>query len=141
MTPARCAASAFSFRPPIGSTCPVSVSSPVIATSSRTGRPVTSDISAVAIVIPALGPSLGIAPAGTWMCRSWVANQSSGRSGVPAHVGQRRLRGLLHHVAELTGDRQLALARHRGRLDEQHVAADRRPRQPGGHARLGACAA
>ena len=39
LMPARCAASAFSFRPPIGSTWPVSVISPVIAMSSRTGRP------------------------------------------------------------------------------------------------------
>lgn len=78
--PSRCAASAFSFSPPIGSTSPWSVTSPVIATSARTVRPVRSETSAVTIVTPALGPSLGIAPAGTWMWRSWVANQSSGRS-------------------------------------------------------------
>ncbi len=41
--PARCAASAFSFRPPMGSTLPVSVISPVIAVSERTGRPVKSE--------------------------------------------------------------------------------------------------
>ncbi len=68
--PARCAARAFSLRPPIGSTWPVSVISPVIATSLLTGVPVTSEQIAVAIVTPADGPSLGIAPAGTWMCRS-----------------------------------------------------------------------
>src|SRR4051794_6424238 len=79
--PLRWAASALSFRPPIGSTCPVSVISPVIATSSRTSRPPSSEASAVAIVIPALGPSLGIAPAGTWMWMSCVRNQSDGRSG------------------------------------------------------------
>ncbi len=77
----RWAASALSFRPPIGSTCPVSVISPVIATSSRTWRPVSSETSAVAIVIPALGPSFGIAPAGTWTWTSWYLNQSVGRSG------------------------------------------------------------
>jgi uroporphyrinogen-III decarboxylase len=33
-------------------------------------RPVSSDVSAVKIVTPALGPSLGTAPAGTWMCTS-----------------------------------------------------------------------
>ena len=81
LMPLRCAASAFSFRPPIGSTWPVSVISPVIATSRRTGRPDSSDASAVAIATPALGPSLGIAPAGTWMWMSWCANQSSSRSG------------------------------------------------------------
>ena len=42
----------------------MSVISPVIATSERTGRPVISETSAVAIATPALGPSLGIAPGG-----------------------------------------------------------------------------
>ena len=79
--PLRCAASALSFSPPIGRTWPVSVISPVIASASRTWRPVSSDSSAVAIVIPALGPSFGIAPAGTWMWMSWVRNQSDGRFG------------------------------------------------------------
>ena len=73
-----------------------------------------------------------------WM--SWVANQSSaqlGRQlvGVPADVGQRRLGRLAHHVAELAGDRQLALAGHGARLDEQHLAADRGPGEAGGDAR------
>ena len=78
---ARCAASAFSLRPPIGRTCPVSVISPVIATLSRTGRAVMSDTSAVAMVMPALGPSFGIAPAGTWTWMSCSANHVSSRSG------------------------------------------------------------
>ncbi|CNO10808.1 Uncharacterised protein [Mycobacterium tuberculosis] len=41
-------------------------------TSERTWRPVAIDTSAVTIVTPADGPSLGIAPAGTctWMRRS-----------------------------------------------------------------------
>src|SRR5829696_1097090 len=56
---------------------------------------------------------------------------------VRAHVGQRRLRGLLHDVAELARDREPPRAGHRARLDEQHVAADRRPRQARGHAGLG----
>src|SRR3954463_15243476 len=79
--PLRWAASAFSFSPPIGSTCPVSVTSPVIATSSRTQRPLMSEASAVVIVMPALGPSFGVAPAGTWMWMSWPANQSSPSPG------------------------------------------------------------
>ena len=72
--PARCAARIFSLRPPIGSTRPRSVISPVIATSLFTGVPVSAEISEVAIVTPAEGPSLGIAPAGTWMwmsCFAW----------------------------------------------------------------------
>ena len=78
--PRRCAASAFSFRPPIGSTCPLSVISPVIAVSERTGRPVTREAIAVAIVMPALGPSFGMAPAGTCTWRSCSANQPAGCS-------------------------------------------------------------
>src|SRR2546426_247632 len=69
-TPARTAAVSFSLRPPIGSTRPRSVSSPVIATSWRAGRRHSSDASAAAIVIPAEGPSFGTAPAGTWRCTS-----------------------------------------------------------------------
>ena len=60
-----------------------------MATSSRTGQPEISDISAVAMVIPALGPSLGIAPAGTCRCRSCLANQSSGSSGASSAAWER----------------------------------------------------
>src|SRR6266571_3017750 len=69
-TPARAAAVSFSLSPPIGSTRPRSVSSPVIATSWRAGRWHRSDASAAAIVIPADGPSFGTAPAGTCRCTS-----------------------------------------------------------------------
>src|SRR5579884_3053073 len=48
-----------------------SVISPVIATSFRTGRPVSAEASAVAIVMPADGPSFGTAPAGTCTCTSY----------------------------------------------------------------------
>ena len=67
--------------PPTGSTRPRSVHSPVIAVSDRTRRPESSEVSAVNMVTPALGPSLGTPPAGTWMCRSsssrWVASTPS----------------------------------------------------------------
>ena len=56
--------------PPTGSTRPDSVISPVIARSPRTGRPVSSDASAVTMVTPAEGPSFGMAPDGT--CR-WIS--------------------------------------------------------------------
>src|SRR3712207_2484157 len=46
-------------------------------------------------------------------------------------------RRLAHHVPHLAGNGQPALARHRARLDEQHVAAPRRPREAGGHAGFG----
>ena len=77
------------------------------------------------------------------MWTSCFSNQSSGSAelaGVRAHPRERRLRRLLHHLAELPGDRQLALARVRGRLDEEHVAAGRRVREPGRDARLPRCA-
>ena len=63
--PARCAAMTFSLTPPISSTLPRKVISPVIATSRRTGKSVRDDMTAVAIAIPADGPSLGTAPSGT----------------------------------------------------------------------------
>ena len=78
--PARWAASSFCFTPPIGSTRPVSDTSPVIATSDRTSRPDSSEASAVVIVTPALGPSLGTAPAGTWMCTPRSFRSATGSS-------------------------------------------------------------
>ena len=49
---------------------PESEISPVMAMSPRTGRRVSSEASAAAIVTPADGPSFGIAPDGT--CR-WIS--------------------------------------------------------------------
>ena len=49
---------------------------------------------------------------------------------------QRGPRRLFHHVAELTGQRQRAGARHARRLHEEHFAADRRPCEADGHARI-----
>jgi hypothetical protein len=64
-TPLRLAASTFSLMPPTGSTWPVSVISPVMARLGRTRRSVSMESSAAPMVMPADGPSLGIAPAGT----------------------------------------------------------------------------
>ena len=64
---ARRAAITFSFTPPIGSTCPVRVNSPVMAIFLSTGFWIIIDSRAVAIVTPAEGPSFGVAPAGTWI--------------------------------------------------------------------------
>ena len=63
--PARLAANIFSLIPPTGRTFPLQVISPVIAIPFFTLRFVSADTSAVAIVIPADGPSFGIAPSGT----------------------------------------------------------------------------
>jgi hypothetical protein len=57
--------------PPTGYTRPDNVISPVIAMSPRTGRPVSSDASATAMVTPADGPSFGMAPDGT--CK-WISD-------------------------------------------------------------------
>ena len=51
----------------MGSTRPRRVISPVIATFWRTGIDVRALTSAVTSVTPALGPSLGTAPSGTWI--------------------------------------------------------------------------
>ena len=45
--------------------------------------------------------------------------------GVGADPGERSLCGLLHHVAELTRDRQPALSGIRRGLEEENVATDR----------------
>ena len=55
----------FSFKPPIGSTTPLRVTSPVIATSLFTGISVIADTIEVTMAIPADGPSFGVAPSGT----------------------------------------------------------------------------
>ncbi len=68
--PPRCAAIIFSLSPPIGSTRPRSVISPVMATFERTGTRTSAEAMAVAMVMPAEGPSLGVAPSGTWMWMS-----------------------------------------------------------------------
>ena len=49
----------------MGSTRPRSVISPVIATSFLTGMRASAEIMVVAMVMPADGPSLGMAPSGT----------------------------------------------------------------------------
>ena len=123
--------------PPIGSTLPRSVISPVIATSRRAGIRASAEISAVASVMPADGPSFGIAPSGMCTCTSRRRLKSFGDAellGARAHVAHRRLRRLLHHVAELAGERQPAAAGHERRFGDENLAADFGPRQAGGDA-------
>ena len=139
LMPARCAARNFSLMPPTGSTSPRSVISPVIATSLRIGLLVSSDAIAMNIVTPADGPSLGIAARRNVDVDVGLLEEvllETQPLGARADERQRRLRRLLHDVAELAGQHQLPLAVHLGRLDEQDVAAHRRPREPGRHARL-----
>ena len=70
LMPPRRAAKSFSLRPPMGNTSPRRVISPVIATSDLTGILVNTETSAVHMATPALGPSFGVAPSGTWICTS-----------------------------------------------------------------------
>ena len=74
--PARFAARIFSLIPPTGSTLPRRVISPVMAMWSFTFRLVNDDANDVTIVMPADGPSLGIAPSGTCICTLVVSNTS-----------------------------------------------------------------
>ena len=104
-------------------------------------RPVSRLTSAVVIVMPADGPSFGIAPAGT--CR-WSAPRVAGAVdaelvGVRPHVRQRDVRRLLHHVTELSGQRELAVSSRVARqaegrrLDDEHVAAGAGDGEAGRH--------
>ena len=58
--------------------------SPVIATALFTGVCVSAEISEVAMVTPAEGPSLGIPPAGTWIWMSCFAWKSGSMPGISA---------------------------------------------------------
>ena len=78
--PARLAPSTFSFTPPMGRTLPVRVISPVMAMSCRTGTSVRAETKALTRATPAEGPSLGMAPAGTWM---WMSDLSNFSRGMP----------------------------------------------------------
>jgi hypothetical protein len=110
--PARWAASTFCFTPPMGSTLPCRVISPVMPTLGFTTLPVSRLTSAVVMVTPADGPSLGTAPAGTCTCTAapWRPGRRPARLGVRADVGQRDAGRLLHHVAELAGEGERGLA-------------------------------
>ena len=89
--------------------------------------PVSAETIAVAMVTPADGPSLGMAPAGTWMWRVCFSNCSRAMpsvGGVRPDPGQRRASGLAHHVAQLAGEDEVLLALHHRDLDGDDVTAD-----------------
>ena len=74
------AANIFSLIPPTGNTFPLSVISPVIANLLLTLFCVSKETKDVNMVIPALGPSFGVAPSGTWM---WILYFSNGNFSNP----------------------------------------------------------
>ncbi len=64
------------------------------------------------MVTPADGPSLGMAPAGTCTCRSFWCEEGrvdAERRGLRADVADGGARRLLHDVAELAGQDDLAV--------------------------------
>ncbi len=143
--PARWAPSTFSFTPPMGSTRPRGAGSPpVMARSPRDRRRDERALSrARAMVTPAEGPSLGMAPAGTWTWIVLAHEPFAGHAelgGAGAGVRERRAAALLHHLAELAGEHEVALAREHAGLDVHDVAAGLRVIHPGRHARLLAAA-
>src|SRR5688572_32258200 len=70
------------------------------STSFRTGLRVSADTSAVASVMPADGPSFGMAPSGTWICtRSEEHTSESSHSQISYAVFC--LKKKIHHGAFL----------------------------------------
>jgi hypothetical protein len=119
----------------MGSTRPRSEISPVIATSPRSGTPVSALTRAAAMVIPALGPS--------WASRRRAgarARRSPGRTpgrcqraGARAHPAHGGAGALLHHVAERAGELHAPPARDHAHLDLEQLAAGGRVGEPVGH--------
>jgi hypothetical protein len=143
--PARTAPSTFSLTPPIGSTRPRSVISPVIATSCAPAGPTSRSRPAPSPSRrpPTARPSGSRPPARGRGPRSSRGGPRDPSDRVRRRVRQRGARRLLHHVAELAGEdeRHVALAAHLHllvvsracapcsadrRLDEHDVAAHRR---------------
>ena len=122
----------------MASTLPVRVISPVMATSRLAGASVRSDTRAVTMVMPAEGPSFGMAPAGTWIWMTHVLESL----GVDAEVSE-LLASTKERAARadsfITSPREpvrisLRLARHAGGLDEEDIASGLGPGQAGHHA-------
>ena len=102
--PWRCAASSFSFKPPMGSTLPRTVISPVMAMSPRTGMLVSALLMLVAMVMPADGSVLRDRAFGNVQVDVEVPVEIARQSEVCArltNVAHGRLRRFLHHVAQL----------------------------------------
>lgn len=93
----------FSLMPPTGRILPVRETSPVMARFWRTGRSMARESSAVTMVQPALGPSLGVAPCG----RGEAVGGGSGAGGclepdVRGHDGMGLTSGTCRWMCEVT---------------------------------------
>ena len=111
--------------------------SPVIATSLRTGIPVSIDVSATNIVMPALGPSLGMAPpereCADLLCRGSVRRCQSCLARLRTYDVAVCADSFITSPSCPVSVR-LLFARHPCRFNKQDVSADGRPRKSGGHA-------
>jgi DNA mismatch repair protein MutS2 len=116
LMPARCAARTFSLRPPMGSTRPRSVISPghrhVVPDADpgeeRDERREHRDARARAVLRHRAGGDVDVEVA---LVEEVLRDAPA--VGVGAHVAERGLGALLHDVAELTRERELAACRHR----------------------------
>ncbi len=105
LSPARCAASTFSLMPPTGNTCPRRVISPVMARSARMRRPVSNDVKRGRHGHAGAGAILWLRARRHMQVDIALVEDSlviTQLLGVAAHIGQRRLRALLHHITQLT---------------------------------------
>ncbi len=112
--------------------------SPVIATSASTGmsarrrhdRRCHRDTGRGAILGDGAGRDVDV----QILLRQEVRGNSELGRALP-DVAEGGASGFLHHVAQLAGQYELAVARHQRRFDEEHVAAGLGPRDTGRHAR------
>ena len=75
-----------------------------MATSAAREYPVSAETSAVHIPTPALGPSLGVAPSGTWIWTSQILMEilvDAEHVGAASNHRHGRLDRFLHDVAKL----------------------------------------
>ena len=142
LTPARCAASSLLFSPPMGSTRPRSVISPVMARSRRTGSPGEQaghgggHGHAGRRAVLGGRPRRNVDVHGLLLEDGRVDPELLGPCPDVAQPGARRL---LHHVAQLAGQDEVVLAVHPSRLDLHDVATGVADHQAGGHADLVLC--
>ena len=132
--PPRCAASSFSFKPPIGSTCTTQrdLAGHRDIGAHRNLRSAPKSSLYTCRCRHSGHPSASRLPARACACRASGGSPARSQHGrTTAHDRHRGLNGLLHDVAELAGMRQLALARNHHSFDGQQFAADFSPRKPG----------
>ena len=103
----------FSLSPPMGSTRPRRVISPVMETSRRAGRLVRAEMTEVHMAMPADGPSLGNGAFGNVDVQVKFAVElviDVEQVGPRAHEADGGLGRLFHHVAQLSGNRHVSAA-------------------------------